>query len=324
MTESRAIVPARRLLALLAEDDAIGTEPIADVHAELVALGCDPAPTIALTRRLAAGQGSPARRLLDDVARAEADEQDFARLEQADLATIKAQLPAANAAAMAARLRGRADDGGKVVELRRRRRAYGWGGLAAAASIMLVVAVSWRVLEVEPTPMAGDDALFGIAVTSRAEPAIGGMDAAQPVAAAPAPAVPPELESAYQLGLSRQSAETLSDLRVGARLQEVRLSPDAVLAALMIVDPRLAPPTMRSRSYPEGDLATQLPQARKLAAGRAVVALVRLQDATTAQDLVVMARPAEEAEKSEAAIPASLRALLGDTQAFVMIPLPAR
>jgi hypothetical protein len=321
--KSNAADPTHRLLALLVEDDAIETAPIAEVRAELAALGRDPAPAIALARRLAAAQASPAWRLLDEVAHAEADEQDIARLEQADLATIRAQLPAKHAAAITARLRGGPDKSGKVVDLRRRRRrAYGWGGLAAAASIMLVIAASWRLLEVDPMLIVGGNVSSEIPAASRAERPVGDADTAQPAALAP-PAAPSEVELLQQAGVSRQRADAQSDLKVGARLLEARLSPDAALTALLIVDPRLAPPAMRNRAYPERDLVLRLPQARRIAAGHAVVALVRLQDATATHDLVVLARPAEEAEKSEAQIPASLRALLGEGRTFAVVPLPA-
>src|SRR5262249_58941486 len=64
---------ARRLLALLV-DEAIETEPMAEVRADLAALGLDPARAIALARRLATGAtASPAVALLDKVAVAEDD-----------------------------------------------------------------------------------------------------------------------------------------------------------------------------------------------------------------------------------------------------------
>jgi hypothetical protein len=136
--------PARRLLALLLEEQAIETEPIADVRADLAALGLDPVRAVAAARRMAAGAASPAVALLGRIAEAEASDDEIRRLEQADIASVRRSLEegaTVAAIAKAQRASGRASN---VVGLRRRRSRrllYGLCGVAAALAASLVLMV---------------------------------------------------------------------------------------------------------------------------------------------------------------------------------------
>jgi hypothetical protein len=139
--------PARRLLALLLEEQAIETEPIADVRADLAALGLDPARAIAAAGRMAAGAASPGFALLGRIAEAEASDDEIRRLEQADIANVRRSLGEGATAAAIAKAQRAAGRDSNVVGLRRRRSRrllYGLCGVAAAlaASLVLVVGMS--------------------------------------------------------------------------------------------------------------------------------------------------------------------------------------
>jgi hypothetical protein len=136
-----AAAPARLLLARLVDEGSIESEPIAEVRADLAALGIDPAPTIALSRRLAATANSPAATLLRRISESEEDDDEIRRLEQADIDIIRQGLPDGATAATAARARRAAGVDSNVVALRRRRSRrllYGLSGVAAAMAASLV------------------------------------------------------------------------------------------------------------------------------------------------------------------------------------------
>jgi len=141
--------PARRLLALLADEQTIETEPIAEVRADLAALGLDPARAIASARRLVAGSASPAVALLGRIAEAEEIDDEIRRLEQADIAAVRRSIEEGATAATIANAQRAAGRDSNVVDLRRqrsRRLIYGLSGLAAAlaASLVLIVGLSTR------------------------------------------------------------------------------------------------------------------------------------------------------------------------------------
>jgi hypothetical protein len=132
--------PARRLLAQLVDEQAIETEPIQEIRADLAALGIDPARAVALSRRLAAGY-SPAASLLRRISAAEEDDEDIRRLEQADIGAVRRELPEGVAAAASARAHRAAGGESNVVGFRRhrsRRLLYGLSGVAAAMAASLV------------------------------------------------------------------------------------------------------------------------------------------------------------------------------------------
>ncbi len=138
---------ARRLLALLVDEQAIETEPIAEVRADLAALGLDPARVIASARGLAAGAASPAVALLGRIAEAEESDDEIRRLEHADIAAVRQSLEEGAASAAIANAQRVAGRDSNVVGLRRRRSRrviYGLSGLAAAlaASLVLIVGLS--------------------------------------------------------------------------------------------------------------------------------------------------------------------------------------
>ncbi len=139
--------PARRLLALLDDERTIETRPAADVRADLAAHGVDPAPAIALARRLASERASPASVLLDAVVDDEATEDDVGRLETAPIAEVRGAVPAGTAASVAAGAGLRAGRPSNVVGIRRarsRRLVLGWtGSLAGIAACLVVLAVVW-------------------------------------------------------------------------------------------------------------------------------------------------------------------------------------
>jgi len=138
---------ARRLLALLVDEQAIETEPIAEVRADLAALGLDPARVIGLARRLAASAASPAVALFGRIAEAEESDDEIRRLEHADIAAVRRGLEEGATAAAIANAQRAAGRDLNVVGLRRRRSRrllYGMCGVAAAlaASLVLVVGLS--------------------------------------------------------------------------------------------------------------------------------------------------------------------------------------
>jgi hypothetical protein len=133
--------PARRLLAQLIDEQALETEPIAEIRADLAALGIDPARAIALSRRLAANANSPAAALLRRMSESEEDEDEIRRLEQMEIGAVRQSLPPGATFAAAAQARRAAGVDSNVVGLRRRRSRrllYGLSGVAAAMAASLV------------------------------------------------------------------------------------------------------------------------------------------------------------------------------------------
>jgi hypothetical protein len=149
-------VPARRLLARLIDEQAIETEPIAEVRADLAALGVDPARSIAVSRSLAANADSPAASLLRRVSESEAGDDEIRRLEMADIGAVRHGLPEGVVAATAARARRAAGIDSNVVGVRHRRSRrllYALGGVAAALAASLVFYVGVSTNEpFQPTP----------------------------------------------------------------------------------------------------------------------------------------------------------------------------
>jgi hypothetical protein len=138
---------ARRLLARLVDEQAIETEPIAEVRADLAALGLDSTRAIALARRLAAGAPSPAVRLLGRIGGAEESDDEIRRLEQADIAALRRDLAEGATAVAIANAQRAAGGQSTVVAMRRRRPRrlfYGLGSVAVAlaASIVFYVGLS--------------------------------------------------------------------------------------------------------------------------------------------------------------------------------------
>ncbi len=141
-----ALTPARRLLAILEEEQALETRPLDEVLADLEAHGVDAAGPTRLARRLAEQGGSPAAALLGAVIEDEAAEAEIAALESADIDDVRGRLDVGTVAALAAEAERRAGKPSNVVGLRRRRSpAWAWAGslVGMAACALVVVAVWW-------------------------------------------------------------------------------------------------------------------------------------------------------------------------------------
>ncbi len=213
--------PARRLLALLADDQAIETEPIAEVRADLAALGLDPARAIVSARRVAAKAASPAVALFGRIAEAEESDDEIRRLEHADIAAVRQSLEDGATAATIAKAERAAGSDSNVVGLRRRRSRrllYGLSGLAAAlaASLVLIVGLSTRqfshparmeapaestsIVASQPVTRATDS------LQARMQPA-GNGPAQSPEQEAPLPATPQQSADAETAARAKSEAD---------------------------------------------------------------------------------------------------------------------
>lgn len=138
--------PAERLLSMLEEAGAVESLPVAEVREELAVLGIDPARSIAFARSLARDGGSPGGRLMGALLAGEEEDEEIARIESADIEDVRAHIPHAAAAAIAAEARRKAGIDDNLVGLdakrRKRRRLIVWGGpLAGIAASFLIVVV---------------------------------------------------------------------------------------------------------------------------------------------------------------------------------------
>ncbi|MDH3229529.1 MAG: hypothetical protein OEN55_07035 [Alphaproteobacteria bacterium] len=160
MTAPRHPNPAERLLALLEDEQAVETAPVDEVRADLDAVGVDPARCIAFARSLAGGSDSPGGQLLGAIDLAEDEADEIKRLESADIEAVRAQVPGASAAAIAAQARRQAGADSNIVAIqaRRRSRVLRWGGPVAgiAASVLVVVVIGVRFLGPDGLPMFGE------------------------------------------------------------------------------------------------------------------------------------------------------------------------
>ncbi len=178
--------PAERLLAMLADEHAFEGLPAEEIRADLDAVGVDPSRCIAVARALAGGMGSPGGRLLGAIDMAEDEADEIARLESADIDAVRAQIPGASAAAIAAEARRQAGGDSNIVAMKphRRGRILRWGGPFAgiAASVLLVVVVGVQLAGPERQPVSDDIDSYMAAPrdVSPAEPAYRLDEAPQP------------------------------------------------------------------------------------------------------------------------------------------------
>ena len=204
MTGARHPTPAERLLALLEDEATFETLPAEDVRADLEAVGADPARCVAFARALAGGMDSPGGRLLGAIDLAEDAADEIARLESADIAAVREQIPGASAAAIAAEARRQAGEDSNIVAIkpRRRSRILRWGGPAAgiAASVLVLAVLGVRFLGPDGQPMFGETRSYttGSADGSPAEQAFRADDAAEPPAFYAAPEAEERTRSAGQ------------------------------------------------------------------------------------------------------------------------------
>lgn len=138
--------PAERLLSMLEEAGAVEALPVAEVREELAVLGIDPARSIAFAKSLARDGDSPGGRLMGALLAGEEEDEEIARIESADIEDVRAHIPHAAAAAIAAEARRKAGIDDNLVGLdakrRKRRRLIVWGGpLAGIAASFLIVVV---------------------------------------------------------------------------------------------------------------------------------------------------------------------------------------
>lgn len=158
---SGALTPARRLLAMLAEEPSLETRTRDGIDADLTALGIDPAGPVRLARRLASLSAGPAAVLLGAMIEEESAEAEIAALESADIADVRSRLPAGTVAAVTAEAQRRAGKQSNIVGLSRprRRAVWAWTGslVGMAACALIVVAVWWPPSALYPTPAALKD-----------------------------------------------------------------------------------------------------------------------------------------------------------------------
>jgi len=137
--------PAERLLSMLENESALEALPAGEVRDGLVALGIDPARSVAFAKSLARGE-SPGGKLMGALMAGDEEDDEIARIESADIEDVRAAGDPGTAAAIAAEARRKAGADDKIVGLdakrRKRSRLIVWGGpLAGIAASLLVVTV---------------------------------------------------------------------------------------------------------------------------------------------------------------------------------------
>jgi hypothetical protein len=253
--------PAQRLLAELMESEPLSAEPIAEVCADLAALGIDPQDAIAVTRRLVEGMDSPAATLLGRIEESERIDADSRALLSADIAAVYGQTDEGVARSTIENAKRMAQSDGKVVPMRRGRLRilYIVGALAACLALFIL----------------GE--------------------------------------------LYKSSAPMVAN--------------DPTVVALLVVDPGLAPPSLREARLPAGDLAQRLAEARARAEGLSVVALLSVREPNgVVSDSAILAGfalrgaapvGAQELQQGPTAI--ALQKIAGPLPAdLVVIDLPAK
>jgi len=300
---------ARRLLALLVDEQAIETEPIAEVRADLAALGLDPARVTGSARRLATGASSPAVALLGRIAEAEESDDEIRRLEHADIAAVRQSLEEGATAATIANAQRAAGRDSKVVPLRRRRSRrmlYGLCGVAAAlaASLVLIVGLSTRQFSrparmeapAEPTSIVASQPVTSEtdSLQARMAPAGNGpAQSAEQVAADAERAITRlEAERAKVAGAVSEQSQLADAPRRAAEAEPT------IVALLVVVNPISGPesvllgkpPALFDARLPAGDLAQRIAEARSVAGERGVIALVSLRrpDGTVYDSVLVL------------------------------------
>ena len=249
-----ATTPARRLLALLEDEQALENRPLEDVLADLDAHGVDAGAAIRLARQLAERNRGPAAALLGAVIEDEAAEAEIAALETASIDEVRERLDAGTVAAIAAEAKRRAGLPSNVVGLRRRRSAaWTWAGslVGMAACALIVVAVWWPADErIAPAP----------AVTL--------MEVAPPPADLAVEAEAPPT----QRDVARTAPQALSGLSGADGGGQSALAPATVTVEEPPVEPiRRGAPTERAQS-PDAEAPAAVAEVRPLDAPEAAVA----------------------------------------------------
>lgn len=175
MTVDRRPLVARSVAAL-DDQGSIEIRSLADIKAELAALGIDPSASIEAARVRARERTSPAERLLARLDEADAASSDIDALENADIEDIKTTVPDGMAASVAAGAKQRAGVPTNVTRLKRQSgRFWGWGGSMvglAACLLLFVITRPDQFYQVEPLMIeeADDvDALSSAEISAEAE-----------------------------------------------------------------------------------------------------------------------------------------------------------
>lgn len=335
--------PAERLLAMLDDPDTVESLGFDEVRADLAVLGIDPGPATAFAKGLAAASESPAARLLGAIDDAEDAEQQIARFESADIEDIRSLAPRGSAAALTGKVRRMAGAESNVVGIGPRRRGRGilkWGGaFGGIAACLLVVMVMTRSYLADQRSMIESSVSRSHSIESRqsAEPGADllaksegvrqarksspGAAPAPSVATAPTGGLEPErfadesvAGEAPVAGLLRRSDE--------AAASPPRAGSGAAITAMLLAEPARTPAQVQSRRLPEGNLATRLEEARRLAGDRPVIALFTVADESGARDYVQV--PLLPRMSQQQVAPPPLTRLFGaDAAKYDFIPLPS-
>lgn len=335
--------PAERLLAMLDDPDAVESLAAEEVRADLEALGIDAGPATAFAKRLAVSRESPAARLLGALDDAEEAKAQIARLESADIGSVRQMTPEGRTAALTGKARRLAGAESNVVGLtprRRGRRILVWGGafggIAASLLVVMVMTRSYLAdtrLGVEsvhrqvtseslrsmPTEPQAD--VMAESAERRGEPLL--KREAKPAPPATLAAPEPERfadESAVanrpDAGLAGRNEEP------AATAERFRTAPAGSVAAMLLIDPDRAPTQLQSQTLPSGGLAGRLAEARRLAGDRPVIALFTVQNDAGSRDYAQVPLAPRTTQQQLPPLPLA-RLLAPDAAEYDFIPLPS-
>lgn len=271
------------LAAAFDDADAIETRPIEEVRAELAALGVDPAVSIRLAEKLRSGGESPATRLLNKLERLDDVDAEIEAFETGDIDDLGTNLPTDQAELVqvsqspggASRRTGGA---GRVSFL-------GWGGslIGIAACLFLYIAVQPDGLEERapfdaPSDVADMSSLDAPEMSEMPKASETNELAARGTVERRSFAADQPMLQATPSGLADR-ADHAADLTKGtvpSPASFVLPSSRGEVVAVLIVDDR-APAVLHSlaRTVTDNDLSAKLEEAKRLASGRTVLALMR-------------------------------------------------
>lgn len=334
--------PAERLLAMLDDPGSIESLPAPEVRDDLAALGIDAGPATAFVKALVRSRGSPAVRLLGAIGDAEEADEQIARLEAAEINSVRELTPEGRTAALTGRARRLAGSESNVVGLaspRRGRRIFLWGGaLGGIAASLLVAMVMTREyladtrssIESVQREVAGG-ALRSVPSEPQADVMAESAERrdrtllkreAKPAPPAPLAALEPERFADESVVANKPAAGLMGDDEgATATVERFRGQPTASVVAMLLVDPGQVPLHLQSQGLPAGRLAARLDEARRLAGDRSVIALFSVQDAAGLSDYAQI--PLAPRMTQQQLPPPSLAQLLApDAANYDFIPLP--
>lgn len=335
--------PAERLLALLDDPDAVESLSADEVRADLAALGIDAGLATAFAKRLAGTRDSPAARLLGAIGDAEEAEEQIARLETADIETVRQLTPQGRTAALTGKARRQAGAGSNVVAMKPRRwgrRILVWGGafgsIAASLLVVMIVTRSYlagtrssvesvqRQVTTESLRSAPAEPQADVMAES-AERRDDALTKREVKPAPPATLAAPEPESFADepAAANKPAAGLTGGNEGGAGTAERFRAPQApAVAAMLLVEPTRAPTQLLSQNLPSDRLVERLEEARRLAGGRPVIALFRVQGEAGTQDYAQVPL-APRTTQQQLPPPPLARLLAPDAAEYDFIPLPS-